>query len=85
MKYDILFGVLKISETDEKGSYTPVQPLLQYSPDELHYGKLAVEEPGRYVLLWDNTHSWLREKSVNLKVEMTRGTMTLNEKMNYSR
>lgn len=85
VKYDILFGVLKISETDEKDPYTPVQPLLQYSPDELHYGKLAVEEPGRYVLLWDNTHSWLREKSVNLKVEMTRGTMTLNEKMNYSR
>ena len=37
------------------------------------------------MLLWDNTHSWLREKSVNLKVEMTQGTRTMNEMMDYSK
>ena len=85
VKYDIQFGVLKVEELEENVSYSPILPLSQYSPDEVHSGKLALEEPGRYVLLWDNTHSWLREKSVNLKVDMTQGTRTLKERMDYSR
>ena len=85
VKYDVLFGILKVDEMGENGSYNPILPLSQYSPDEVHCGKLAIEEPGRYVLLWDNTHSWLREKSVNLKVEMTQGTRTMNEIVDYSK
>ena len=85
IKYDVLFGILKVDEMEENGSYDPILPLSQYSPDEVHCGKLSIEEPGRYVLLWDNTHSWLREKSVNLKVEMTQGTRTMNEMMDYSK
>ena len=51
----------------------------------MHTGFTVIEEPGVYELIWDNSHSWLREKKLNYKVDVTRMQMTDNEKSSYNK
>jgi hypothetical protein len=67
---DISFSV---SKTDSNGSI--VQTLLQLQKAQSQtvpvVGKIIVEEPGTYLLKWDNTYSLLTAKILSYKITVT--------------
>ena len=82
--YDISFGIVK---NDDLSDLPPefASPLLAYSPDRVHSGSLTVNEPGRYILCWDNSHSWLREKTISYKVNVRKLERSVEEISSFSR
>ena len=62
-----------------------VNPLLSYSPNKVHSGSLTINETGTYVLVWDNSHSWLREKTINYKVDLRKLERSNEEISSFSK
>ncbi|CBK19833.2 uncharacterized protein [Blastocystis hominis] len=60
-------------------------PLLTYSSDRVHSGSLTVNEPGRYILCWDNSRSWLREKTISYKVNVRKLERSVEEISSFSK
>ena len=82
--YDILFGIMKNDDlSDEPPEF--VSPLLTYSSDRVHSGSLTVNEPGRYILCWDNSRSWLREKTISYKVNVRKLERSVEEISSFSK
>ena len=82
--YDILFGIMK-HEGGSKMHHVQVNPLLSYSPNKVHSGSLTINETGTYVLVWDNSHSWLREKTINYKVDLRKLERSNEEISSFSK
>lgn len=82
ISYDIQFGIRKVLG-NEGTSY--IYPLCTFQPNQMHQESIIIEESGSYELVWDNTHSWLREKNINYKVDAERMQMTNQEKSVYNK
>ena len=48
-------------------------------------GERTLEDPGKYLLIWDNTHSWIRERNIMFKVERTLGERSTGDRMSYAK
>ena len=83
--YDIKFGIAKMRQENTKEEMEFILPLETYAPDLFHEGKVALDTPGQYILLWDNSNSWLREKTIHYHLQMTRGQATRESLMGYSK
>lgn len=84
MGYDISFGIAK-NEDPPKSRLEYLSPLLSYSPDKVHSGSLTINEPGAYLLVWDNSHSWLREKIISYKVTVRKLERSVDEISSFSK
>lgn len=83
--YDIKFGIAKMMQENRKEELEFILPLDTYAPDLFHKGNVVLDVPGQYVLLWDNSNSWLREKAIHYHIQMTRGRATRESLMEYSK
>lgn len=83
--YDIKFGVAKMIQENTKEELEFILPVNTYAPDQFHKGDVVLETPGQYVLLWDNSNSWLREKTIHYHIQITRGRATRESLMGYSK
>ena len=82
--YDISFGIVRNEDlSDSQPEF--VSPLLSYSPDKVHSGSLTVNDPGTYILFWDNSHSWLREKNISYKVNVRKLERSVEEISSFSK
>lgn len=85
ISYDIQFGISRSNGKEGAGPSSFISPLKTFLPNQIHTGFIVIEEPGVYELVWDNSHSWLREKKLNYKVDVTRMQMTEHEKSSYNK
>lgn len=83
--YDIRFGIAMTTDESTSDDLEFLQPVDTYLPDTLHEGEVLLETPGRYILVWDNSNSWLREKTIHYHIQMTRGRATPETLMKYAK
>lgn len=83
--YDILFGIARFNPSEPSKSLSYLSPMKTYSPNEMHSESVVIEEPGDYELIWDNSHSWIREKNINYKLDVIKMEMTSSEKVEYNK
>ena len=83
--YDIVFEIVQIRSKHDSTSTHTIFSSAAYSPDVDHTGSIVIKETGDYELIWDNSHSWFREKKVAYKVDVERMEMTATEKVAYNR
>lgn len=80
--YDIKFG---ISKPVGKGEREYLVENKVYKPDTQHHGKAIFPTVGNYVLVWDNTYSWRREKVLQYQVEICLPEPTIEDLVDCSR
>ena len=83
--YDVLFQIVKVERDGEESVAVPITPMLSYSPNTKHTGSRILSESGKYLLIWDNTHSWLRGKEIDYKIDLSRVKRTAEEDIAYNR
>lgn len=83
--YDVLFQIVKVEKDGEESVTVPITPMLSYGPNTKHTGSKILNESGNYLLIWDNTHSWLRGKEINYKIDLSRVKRTAEEDIAYNR
>ena len=62
-----------------------VVPLRSFLSNKKHSGSVVLTEPGHYVLLWDNTSSWFREKNIQYSVHVTAMERSIQQTCDYNR
>lgn len=80
--YDIHFGIAKLNENNEREWVVANTP---YPPSDPQQGKVVLENPGNYYLVWDNTYSWFHEKSVYYSIEIVMPEPTVDERVDCAR
>ena len=83
--YDVQFEIVKVEKVGEETVRKPVLPELSYSSNTKCTGSKILNECGEYLLIWDNTHSWLREKKINYHVTLSHMEATVEERNAYNR
>ena len=84
-EYSVQFGIAKVDTEDESNTLRYLNSLSDYPPNTVHQGEIALEDPGKYLLIWDNTHSWIRERNVTFKVEKTLGERSAEDVVSYAK
>lgn len=84
-EYSVLFGIAKVDAEDENNTLRYLNSLSDYLPSVVHQGERTLEDPGKYLLIWDNTHSWIRERNIMFKVERTLGERSTGDRMSYAK
>lgn len=82
--YDVQFEIVKVEKDGEETVKKPILPELTYSPNKKCTGSKILNESGEYLLIWDNTHSWLRGKEINYHVNLSHVEATVEEKNAYN-
>lgn len=84
-EYSVLFGIAKVDTDDANNTLQYLDSLSDYSPNTVHQGEITLVDPGKYLLIWDNTHSWIRERNVTFKVERTLGERSTEDILSYGK
>ena len=84
-EYSVLFGIAKVDAEGENNTLRYLNSLSDYPPNVVHQGERTREDPGKYLLIWDNTHSWIRERNITFKVERTLGERSIGDRMSYAK
>ena len=84
-EYSVLFGIAEVDTEDAGNSLRYLNSLSDYPPNIVHQGEITLRDPGKYLLIWDNTHSWIRERNVAFKVERTLGERSTEDVVSYGK
>ena len=84
-EYSVQFGIAKVDTEDESNSLRYLNVMSEYPPNTVHKGEMILADPGKYLLIWDNTRSWIRERNVTFKVERTLGERSTEDQLSYAR
>ena len=83
--YDVQFEIVKVEKEGEETVRKPILPMLTYSPNKKCTGSKILNEPGDYLLIWDNTHSWLRGREIHYQIDLSHVEATVEEDSVYNR
>lgn len=83
--YDVQFEIVKVEKEGEETVRKPILPVLTYSPNKKCTGSKILNEPGDYLLIWDNTHSWLRGREIHYQIDLSHVEATVEEASAYNR
>ena len=83
--YDVQFEIVKVEKEGEETVRKPILPVLTYSPNKKCTGSKILNEPGDYLLIWDNTHSWLRGREIHYQIDLSHVEATVEESSAYNR